>query len=113
MRFPNLLLRGAALIFVLIGLFGGLLDLASLMNIPVSRWAAITIALGLLVLDRELKVITLSWKLDKTRDLQKRIDKLAEFRQQAIVELYSNTPTQDNFPNWVNNFVEWEQSLVK
>lgn len=102
---------GAICLFF-IGIFGGVLDIFSLIGIQIHQGWLVSIALFLLLIEREVKVLTLDWQLNSKRDLQKRIDKLAEFRKSAINDLYAKTPDANDFDNWVNNFKEWEESLV-
>jgi|GEM_PF-6989938 len=108
----RLIFRGGALLLILLGLFGGLLDLAFLVDLAFERWVAVLVALVLLVLDRELKVLELKWRLDQSRDLQDRIDKLAEFRSGAMVDLFSKTPAVADFPKWEDAFKRWEKDLM-
>jgi hypothetical protein len=100
------------LVLILLAVFGGLLDFADLVALPVERWVAVVVAFGLVALDRELKVLELRWRLDHSRDLQERLDELARFRSEGIVDIYSKTPTSANFANWEKSFQDWEKRLM-
>jgi len=108
----KLLLRIIAILLLIVGIFGGVLDVAEIANMPISRGFAIAVALALVAIDRELKVLALDWQLKSRRDLQQRIDRLAEFREEAVTKLYAGTPQASNFEAWKNHFHKWEDSLV-
>jgi len=101
-----------AIVLFFVGIFGGVLDVASLIGLSIPQWAAIAIAAGLIALEREIKVLTLNWKLNSRRDLQRRIDKLAAFRKQVITTVYVGTPSANDFRAWVKKYEKWEISLV-
>jgi hypothetical protein len=101
-----------AIILLFLGVFGGVLDIFSLMGINISQAWIISIALILLALEREVKVLSLQWRLNSKRDLQRRIDKLAEYRKFAVTRLYANTPNVDEFDEWVERYHAWETDLV-
>lgn len=93
----KIILWGCAILLFFVGVFGGVLDVASLTGINISQWAAVAIAAGFLVIEREVKVLTLGGKLNARRDPQRRIDKLAEFRSDVIstpVKIITITKTQ-------------------
>jgi hypothetical protein len=108
----KVLLWLGAILLLFIGIFGGVLDIASLVGFEIPQWASVAIAASLVALEREIKVLTLDWMLDSRRNLQKRIDKLAEFRSEVINSYYAKTPSQQEFSNWVDGFIDWEQELV-
>jgi hypothetical protein len=56
--------------------------------------------------------LALSWQLDQSRDLQRRIDGLAGFRNGVINGLYAGTPTRRSFKEWKDGFHAWEDALV-
>jgi hypothetical protein len=111
-RLVGLLIRIVWILLLLLAIFGGVLDAATLLNLPIPRWVALASALGLLALDRELRVLTLAWQLRARRDLQARIDILARFRDEVINLLYAGTPDRNQFDTWKDNFHAWEASLT-
>ncbi|MCK4741371.1 MAG: hypothetical protein KAS80_03720 [Anaerolineales bacterium] len=108
----KIVLWGSAIFLFFVGIFGGVLDVAALIGIDIPQWTAVSIAALLLLFEREIKVLTLSWKLNARRDLQRRIDRLAEFRSEVINKLYAHTPKTEDFTTWVKDFETWEKSLV-
>jgi hypothetical protein len=112
-RIVGIILRWSAIFLVLLGIIGGIFDFADLFNLNLQNSVPIVVALILLVLDRQLKLMSLSWKLDSNRGMQTRIDRLAKFRNEVINSLYAGTPKRKKFKSWENNFHTWEKKLIK
>lgn len=113
MRALRSLLRILAVILLFVAIFGSILDVGGLLNLPMSGNIAIIVALVLLALERHIASVKLTWQLESRQDLQQRIDKLAEFRKQAITTLYAGTPGAAEFDAWKASFHRWEDALVE
>jgi hypothetical protein len=99
-------------LLVTLALFGGVLDAAALLGVPISRDLAAFAAVVFLAIDRELNVLRLSWQLQHRRDIQSRIDHLAGFRDGMINDLYARRPSRKTFKDWKVQFHSWEDALV-
>jgi len=108
----KILLWIVALLLGFLGIFGGVLDISSFTGINIHQGWMLSIALFFFIIERQIKVMSQNWQLNSKRDLQRRIDKLAEYRQSVITKLYAITPTANDFPDWVDSFKKWEEELV-
>jgi hypothetical protein len=113
MRFIKFILLLAFGLLFLLGVIGGILDLAQLLSINLS--ASLLLIISFIVLTVYLLLINseLRWQLSRKRDLQERIDRLARYRQEAITTLYAMTPTAAEFQAWLERYKTWENSLVQ
>lgn len=50
-------------------------------------------------------------KLDNRRNLQKKIDHLAQLRSKAVNQIYAKTPKSDNFETWENEYTSWQNEV--
>lgn len=61
---------------------------------------------------RSLVIQDLKRRLDKKRDLQKRVDKLAQFRSRAINRIFAVTPKIENFELWRSEYTSWQRETT-
>lgn len=50
-------------------------------------------------------------KLDNRRNLQKKIDHLAQLRSKAVNQIYAKTPKPDKFETWENEYTSWQNEV--
>lgn len=50
-------------------------------------------------------------KLDKRRDLQRKIDHLASLRSRAVNRKYSGTPKSEEFETWMQEYRAWQKEV--
>lgn len=75
-------------------------------------WLVFSILLFILfAIQRQLIIWELQWRLDEKRDLQQRIDRIAEFRSEAINNYYAKTPGREEFPDWKESYFSWQERV--
>ena len=62
-------------------------------------------------LQRQFIIGELRWRLDEKRKLQQRLDRLAEYRSEAINKLYAKTPKKDEFTDWEKAYDSWSKNI--
>ena len=58
-----------------------------------------------------LEVARLRFLLDERRDLRRRIKELAKFRSKAVTEIYSVTPTAEEFKKYQKKYENWQSEV--
>lgn len=103
----------ALLIFSITAELTNLLELLGI-NPAGGRIISLAIWIGVFIIfaiQRQLVIEELQWRLDEKRNLQERIDRLADFRSEAINKYYARTPEKEKFSEWKEGYFSWQERV--